>query len=132
MDRIHIADLQLRCLIGIFPDERREKQDVCLNITLFADLRRAGASDDIGETVDYKAVKQRVRAVVEESSFHLVEKLATEVARVCLRDPGVEKVRVRVDKPGALRFARSVAIEIERSREDLGSPGSSADGAAIP
>ena len=120
MDRIHISDLCLRCAIGVSPEERREKQDVCLNITLFADLHRAGLSDDLQDTVDYKAVKQHLRELVEGSSFNLVEKLATEAARLCLHAPGVERVRIRVDKPGALRFARSAAVEIERTRGELG------------
>ena len=119
MDRIHITDLQLRCIIGIYPEERREAQEVCLNLTLFCDLRPAGVTDAIADTVDYKAVKGRVRALVEGSRFQLLEKLATEVARCCLETAGVTKVQVRVDKPGALRFARSVAVEIERTRADL-------------
>lgn len=119
-DQIHIADLNLRCIIGLYPEERREKQDVILNLTLFCDLRKAGETDDLHDTVDYKAVKQQVRDLVENSSFLLVEKLAAEVARrVLATAPGVERVRVRVDKPGALRFARTVAIEIERSRADF-------------
>ena len=119
MDQIHINDLRLRCVIGVYPEERREKQDITLNITLFADLRAAGSSDDLRDTVDYKAVKQAVRALVEGSNFLLVEKLAAEVARVCLQTPRVERARVRLDKPGALRFARSVAVEIERTVADF-------------
>ena len=117
LDQVHIVDLQLRCIIGIYPEERLEKQDVILNITMFADLRQSGNSDDLRDTVDYKIVKQAVRTLVEASSFKLVEKLATEVARVCLRPGPVKKVRVRIDKPGALRFAKSVAVEIERSKD---------------
>lgn len=118
MDKIHITDLQLRCIIGIYPEERREKQDVIFNITLYADLSRAGQSDAIADTVDYKAVKQGIRTMVENSSFNLLEKLAAEVARLCLNAPGVLKVAVRVDKPAALRFARSVAVEIEREQKE--------------
>ncbi len=123
MDQIHITDLQLRCIIGLYPEERREKQDVCLNITLFADLRQAGTSDDLHDSVDYKAVKQAVRRLVEDSQFLLVEKLAAEVAKLALGFSGVEKVRIRLDKPGALRFARSVAVEIERTRADFAGNG---------
>ena len=119
MDQIHITDLQLRCIIGLYPEERREKQDICLNITMFTDLRKAGVSDDLRDSVDYKAVKQAVRRLAEESQFLLVEKLAAEVAKAVLGFAGVEKVRVRLDKPGALRFARSVAVEIERTRADF-------------
>ncbi len=116
-DRIHIRDLMCRCIVGIYPDERREKQDVILNITLWADYRAACRSDDIADTVDYKAIKKQVIRMVEDSSFQLIERLAEEIAGICLANPRVEKVAVSVDKPGALRFARSVAVEIVRLRE---------------
>jgi len=119
MDRIIIEDLLLRCIVGINPDERVKEQDVNLRLVLHADLRQAGGSDDIADTVNYKAVKVAVRQFVEASSFLLIEKLATEIARLCLRDPRVEQVDVRLEKPGALRFARTVAVEISRTRADL-------------
>lgn len=115
-DRIYIRDLQLRCIVGIYDDERREKQDVTINIIMCADLRAAGASDRIEDTVDYKAIKKRVLAMVEQSSFFLIERLAERVAEICLEDARVQRVVVAVDKPGALRFARSVAVEITRDR----------------
>ena len=116
MDRIHIEDLLLRCIIGVYPEERREKQDVCISVTLFADLRQAGATDNLEHTVDYRAVKLQIREFVEHSSFQLVERLAEGIAAICLATPRVEKTVVRVEKPGALRFARTVAVEIERVR----------------
>jgi FolB domain-containing protein len=117
LDRIHISDLLLRCLIGVNPDERREKQDVNINITLFADLKKASKSDDIADTVDYKTIKKKVITMVEGSSYFLVEKLADRIAEICLENERVVRARVRVAKPGALRFARSVDVEIERGRE---------------
>ena len=116
-DRIHIRDLLVRCIIGIYDEERREKQDVRLNITLYADLRRAGESDDIEDTVDYKSIKKNILSMVQGSEFFLIERLAEESAAIALRAPGVQRVDVVVDKPGALRFARSVAVEISRTRE---------------
>ncbi len=116
MQKIIIRDLALRCIIGIFPEERREHQDVIINITLDADLNAACMSDDIADTVDYKAIKQSVRHLVENSQFLLIEKLAWETAGVCLRANGVQKAVVTVDKPGALRFCRSVAVQVERER----------------
>lgn len=118
-DRIHIRDLLTRCIVGVFPEERREKQDIVLNITLYTDLSRAGQTDRIEDTVDYKAVKKQVLQLVEKSSFLLIERLAEEIARLCLAAPGVHRVTVVVDKPGALRFARSVAVEITRDRADV-------------
>jgi D-erythro-7,8-dihydroneopterin triphosphate epimerase len=116
-DQIQIRDLLLRTIIGINEEERRNQQDVLINITLFADTRAAGASDDIDDAVNYRTITKQVIAMVESSCFFLVERMAAEIASICLDDPRVERVRVRVEKPGALRFARSVGVEIERARD---------------
>lgn len=115
MDKIHIRDLRAVTIIGTLPQERVERQEVTLNIELGCDLSKAGRSDRLEETIDYKAVKQAVLRQVEASSFKLLEALAESVAGVCMDFKGVERVKVSIDKPGALRFARSVAVEIERS-----------------
>ena len=117
LDKIHIRDLSLRCVIVIYDWERENKQDVSINITLYADLSAACKSDLIEDTVDYKAIKKRIVEMVESSSFMLVERLADQVAEICLEHPGVQRVKVMVDKTGALRYARSVAIEIMRERQ---------------
>lgn len=116
LDQIHIRDLRVRCIIGVYPEERGERQDVNIQITLYADLAAAGRSDDLADTVDYKALKQQVVAMVEGSSFLLVERLAEAIAELCLAQPRVQRARVIVEKPGALRFARTVAVEIVRDR----------------
>lgn len=116
-DRIEIKDLLLRAIIGVNADERHARQDVLINLTLFTDTRTAGRSDDLSETVDYRALTKRVIALVEASRYLLVEKLAAEVADLCLEASRVERVRVTVEKPGALRFARSVGVTIERERD---------------
>ena len=115
-DQIHIRDLNLRCVVGLYPEERREKQDITINVVLYADLRKPGQTDRIEDTVDYKGVKKRIVSLVESSSSYLVEHLAQRVADLCLEDERVAAVRVTIDKPGALRFARSVAVEIFRKR----------------
>lgn len=120
LDQIHIRDLTCRCIVGINPEERTNLQDVIINLTLHADLREACGTDRIDDTIDYKSVKMAVLAMVEESSYYLVERLAERIAEVCLQDTRVEAVRVSVDKPGALRFARSVAVEIFRERASKG------------
>lgn len=118
LDKIYIRDLLARCIVGIFPEERIKQQDVIFNITLHADLRQAGQSDAIEDTIDYKTVKQNILDHVEQSEYFLVEKLAQAVADICLQESRVARVEVTLDKPGALRFARSVAVEICRERSD--------------
>ncbi|HOZ46764.1 MAG TPA: dihydroneopterin aldolase [Candidatus Hydrogenedentes bacterium] len=116
LDRICIRDLRLRCILGVAPEERREKQDISINIVIEADLQRACRTDSIDDTVDYKAIKKRVIAAVEASAHFLIERLAQRIAEICLEEPKVKRVAVSVDKPGALRFARSAAVEIVRER----------------
>ena len=117
-DYIDINDLHMRTIIGINPEERVNKQDVLVNVTLETDCRPAAASDDIADAVNYRDLCKNIIDLVEGSEFLLVERMAEEIARVCLTDERIEWVRVRVDKPGALRFAQSVAVTIERDRED--------------
>ena len=119
-DKIFIRDLAIRCIIGVNQDERTEKQDVVINVVLFTDTRKAGQTDILEDSVDYKMVKKAVLSLVENSAFLLIEKLAEEIAKVCLGNSKVQKVNVTVDKPGVLRYARSVAVEIVRTRESYG------------
>ena len=116
MDRIFIRDLALRCIIGIFPEERREKQDIVINVEMHADLRTAGRSDDLNDTVDYKGIKKAILKLVEGSNFNLIESLAERIADIALGNDKVQQVVVTIDKPGALRFARASAVEITRAR----------------
>ena len=115
-DRILITDLGVRCIIGVNEDERREKQEVIINLALSADLGKAGRSDRFEDTVDYSAIKKEILRMVEGSRYYLIEALAEAIADLCLRHMEVLQAEVRVEKPGALRFARSVGVEITRSR----------------
>ncbi len=117
-DRIEIKGLLLRTVIGVNTDERHDRQDVLINLTLYTDTRPAGRSDELRDTLDYRALTKRVITLVEESRFYLVERLAAAIADLCLEDACVERVSVTVEKPGALRFARSVGVTIDRGRSD--------------
>jgi dihydroneopterin aldolase/D-erythro-7,8-dihydroneopterin triphosphate epimerase len=117
-DKIYVRDLSLRCIIGIFPDERKNRQDVVVNLVLESDFAEAARSDDIEHTANYKTITKQIIQLVEESEFFLIETLAEKIADVCLSDPRVHRATVTLDKPGALRFARSVAVEITRGKKD--------------
>ena len=117
MDQVFIKDLVARGIIGINDWERENPQEILINIILFTDLQRVGESDDLADGVNYRSVAKKVLAHAESARRFTVEALAADLARLCLQEPGVEKVRVRVEKPGAVRFAGSVGVEIERSKE---------------
>jgi len=119
MDQILINDLVARGIIGINDWEREKPQEICINIALFTDIRKAGETDDLAYSVNYRSVAKKVMAHAESVGRLTVEALATDLARLCLAELGVQKVRVRVEKPGAVRFARSVGVEIERLKEDF-------------
>jgi FolB domain-containing protein len=118
-DRILIKDLLLRGIIGINDWEREKRQDILINITLHADLSKAGKSDEIHDTVNYRSVTKKVIAFVEENQPYTVEYLADRIARICFSEPGVQQATVRIEKPGALRFASSVGVEIDRKADDF-------------
>ncbi len=117
MDRILISDLLVRCIIGVRDDERRDKQDVLINLALSVDLGRAGKSDRLEDSLDYRSLNKRITKMAENSQFYLVEALAQAIADICLDHPSVVEAQVRVEKPAALRFARSVGVEITRGRK---------------
>lgn len=116
LSTILIRGLRARCVIGIRPWERRRRQTVVLDIAFEADLSLAAGSDDVRHTIDYKEVKDRVLAHVEASRYNLLEALAASVADLVVADARVSSCDVTVDKPGALRKARSVAVRVARRR----------------
>ncbi len=114
MDQILIKDLLVRGVIGVSEAERANRQDILINVVLFADISKAGESDNIGDSVNYRTVAKKLFAHAEKAARYTVEALATDLVKLCLEEPGVLGARVRVEKPGAVRFARSVGVEIER------------------
>jgi len=118
MDKIFLSALSVECIVGIWEWERRVKQTVIIDIEMAADIRKAAASDRIEDTIDYKKVSKRVLAFVAESQCHLVETLTERIAQIIITEFGVPQVKVRLNKQGAIRGARDVGIEIERSAGD--------------
>ncbi len=118
MDKVIIRDLLVRGVIGIYEFERQIKQDILVNVDLFTDLRQAGHSDQIEDCIDYEKTALQLQLHAESAARFTVEALAEDLAQICLKIPGVVKVNLRVEKPGAVRFAKSVGVEIERTQDD--------------
>ena len=114
LDQIHIRDLAVSTIIGVHPHERTQPQEVILNLTLFVDTRVAGQTDDLRDAVNYQVVHDRVYAYVASSQHFLIEALAARVAQIVLQEFPIRRVRVSVEKPGALIHAGSVGVTIER------------------
>ncbi|MCJ7585201.1 MAG: dihydroneopterin aldolase [Anaerolineales bacterium] len=121
MDSIFIRDLRVRGILGVHDWERQQPREILINVTLFTDTRRAAETDDLADCVDYSQTAQKIRALVAPQTAgaggaerFTVEALAEDIANLCLSQPGVQKVTVRVEKPGAVEGAESVGVEIER------------------
>ena len=117
MDHVFIEGLEIEALIGIYDWERRIRQPLVFDLEMAFDNRVPAASDDIAHTLDYKAVSTRIREIVSASDFGLVETLAERVAALVLAEFPVQRLRLKLSKPGAVRGARSVGVMIERPRE---------------
>jgi len=116
MDSIFIEDLLVRGIIGTEPEERKKSQDILINIVVYTDTGRAAETDALEDCVDYRGLARKVQAHAESANRFTVEALANDIARICLAEKGALKVRVRVEKPAAVRFSRSVGAEVERER----------------
>jgi D-erythro-7,8-dihydroneopterin triphosphate epimerase len=114
--KLQITDLLIRAVIGDNQWERDVKQDVIINITCEFDPSKAIASDALEDTVNYKSMKKKIIAEVEGSSYRLLEKLTARVLAIVMEDGRVFNATVRVDKPQALRYAKSVSIEMSERR----------------
>lgn len=118
MDKVIIKDLLTRGIIGINDWEREHPQDILINIVVLTDTRPAAASDDIEDCVNYRTLAKAVMQHAETAARLTVEALANDLAAICLAQPLVQRAIVRVEKPGAVRFAGSVGVEIERGRDE--------------
>jgi len=119
MDRVFIEGLEIEAQIGIYDWERRIRQPLLFDLEMAFDNRKPASSDAVADTLDYKAVSKRLIQFVGESSFGLVETLAERCAELVLREFGVESLKLKLSKPGAVRGARAVGVTIERDRASL-------------
>jgi len=114
MDTIYLHGLTVDAVIGIWEWERKIRQKVVIDIDMDADIRKAAASDSVDDTLNYKLVAKRVIHLAETSGFQLVETLAERVADIVRNEFDVPWVRVKINKPGAIRGSRDVGVIIER------------------
>jgi dihydroneopterin aldolase len=117
MDLVFIEDLRIETVIGIYDWERKIRQVVALDLEMAFDNSKPAASDDIGDTLNYKAVSKRLIAFVESSGFQLVETLAERCAQIVLDEFRVPWLRLKLSKPGAVRGSKAVGVVIERGRK---------------
>lgn len=116
LDKIIIRDLLTRGRIGISDAERSAAQDILINAELFTDTRNAASSDSIEDCVNYSTIAKKILTLAENNRRKTVEAFAQDIADLCLSHELVRKVKIRVEKTSAVRFTKSVGVEIEREK----------------
>lgn len=117
MDKIIITDLRATGIIGVKSPERDQPQTLLVNITLYKDLKKAGLTDKIEDTVSYSAVAKTVLARVAETQFYTLEALGENLANLLLSRFGVDAVSIRIEKPEFVAHTARVGVEIFREAE---------------
>lgn len=116
-DQIVIRGLRADCIIGLADWERMVRQTVSLDLWLDCQVALAAQHDKVVEGVlNTRSLSKRVQAFIADSEFQLIETLAERLAALILREFPVQRVRLQLAKPGALRGAESVAVRIVRPR----------------
>ena len=115
-DRVFIENLRFKCRIGITEKERSEEQEIVVDLSLFADLKQAGGTDDLQHTVDYRRTMRDVLEFASSREFGLLESLAEGIASMALKHAVVERAVVRVRK-AKYSGEPSAGVEIDRVRE---------------
>ena len=116
MDIIYINKLKSCCIIGVNKGERLKKQEIFVDIELFGNFKNKNSKDSIEHTLNYSTVSNEVLSYVNNSKHYLIETLAEEISKICLKNRQVKKVTIEVHKPKALTNASNVSIKIARNK----------------
>jgi dihydroneopterin aldolase len=115
--RVFVRDLETVGSIGVYEHEKRYEQRILISVDLWVRDDYDGISDRLADVLDYGKVVDDIVMLAEREHVNLIETLAERIARQCLSDARVERVRVRIEKPDVARSCKGVGIEIERDRE---------------
>ena len=115
MDSIQISDLEVYYSVGVPDQERATPQRLLLTIEMFSDFSPCAAGDDLGKTIDYFAVCQRLFRFGDQRSWKLIETLASEIADMVLHEYRPKSVSIEVRK-FIIPQARFVSVRLSRSR----------------
>ena len=113
MHKILIKDLIVDFLIGVYPEERKNRQNLIINLEIRADLSQACKTDNVNHTLDYEKIERMLINLSNESEFCLIETIANKIGCLILEENLVKSVLVRIDKPKAIKSATSAGIEIK-------------------
>ena len=115
-DKIFVLGLEVRCIIGTLPRERKKKQKVVIDLEFHTNARKAARRDNLEDALNYQKIAGRATEFVSKSHFYLIETLAERLAKTLLREFKLKNILLRVSKPDAIRNAKNSGVEIYRAR----------------
>jgi dihydroneopterin aldolase len=114
---IDIKGLEVKTVIGVFPEEKQMPQTLILDVKIKLDSSRAAKSDDLDDTIDYFRLTELIRDKVQFAHFNLLEKMMDFILKIIMKDSLIEEVEVTIHKPEALkRFGAVVSITSSAKR----------------
>jgi len=113
-DKIFVNNLRVQAILGIYPLEREQPQEVVISLEIETDCSKAAASKDLTDSLDYATLADVVAELTITGEYLLIETLIEDIAQHCLRQPLVNGVSVQVEKPQAVQRADSVGVKIYR------------------
>lgn len=117
MDKIFINNLKVKCIIGILPHERLNKQTIVLNIKVGTKTIKAANSKSLNDTIDYAELADSIHQLSISGKYLLLETMAEDIARLILDNPLAYNVKIKIEKPEAIVSSKSVGVEIYRVRQ---------------
>ena len=116
MDIIFLHGIEANCVVGVWEWEKQITQKIIVDIDVSAGIAASAATDELEDTLNYKALAESVIGMLEESRFQLIETMAEEVAKLVMKDFSVAWIKVRINKGGAVKNVRNVGVEVQRGQ----------------
>lgn len=116
MDIIFLHGIEANCVVGVWEWEKQITQKIIVDIDVSADIAASAATDELDDTLNYKALAETVINMLEESRFQLIETMAEEVAKLAIEKFSVAWIKVRINKGGAVKSVRNVGVQVERGQ----------------
>jgi len=118
MDKVFIKGLELYTLIGVYDFERDARQRIVIDLELTHNLRAAGISDDVADTLDYGAIAERLANIADTATYQLIEALGAEMIDTVMREYAPLSATITIHKPDILKNVSTVGITLTRAKND--------------
>ena len=115
---VFIKDFIINEIIGIHEHEKIKKQKIVFNIIIDVDQNTIANENDIKSVVDYEKITNKLKNLAKNKQYNFLESLAEDSFDEIFKDKRINSVKVKIEKPDAIKNAGSVGIEVFKTRKD--------------